>query len=229
MDRITRTSISRVRIIDSFQNQKGETIPCVEGFLSLEETISKKGYRYRDGFWSKVLSNKAVQDSIQQRRMLGTIEHPIPDDEYLSQPYESASHVVLDVQLKNGSPWGLLALLNNQKGNSIKALADLDVPVGISTRGMGTFIEDSLSPYVDEENYALITWDFTNKPNIEGAEQHAKISDSVQQLPLFKEMVQMYGLRDSVGSDFNKVKLIQEMEKARDEISNLINKVKRML
>ena len=118
-------------------------------------------------------------EMLKERTSLGTIEHPEDDGAYLRTPYEDASHVVIDAVLKGNDPFCKFALLNNQKGNSVKALVDLEIPVGVSTRGLGDTLSDSVSPYIDEDNYALITWDIVNNPNFASLKmQHFRLSKS---------------------------------------------------
>lgn len=218
LQKIITSTTSKFRVCDSYRDASGNKIPMIYGPLSFEETGSFKGYRYREGFWQHVLSNAAVRDKIESHTMLGMIEHPIDDDEYLSTPYDKASHVVYDVQIKKGTPYGTLALINNVHGNCIKALVDLNVPIGVSTRGCGDILQDSVSTYVDEQNYALITWDITRKPNLEQA-VCTRLSDSALGSPLFKELVSSYQLRDSADTHYNRNRLNSDISRLVEELS----------
>ena len=227
MKKIITSSTSKFRVIDSVTDASGNKIPIIYGPLSFEEVPSQKGYRYRSGFWQKALSNPAVEDSIKNHSMLGMIEHPVSDEEYFKTPYDKASHVVWNVEIKDGVPYGTMALVNNQYGNSIKALADLGVPIGVSTRGLGDYCQDSVSEYIDEDSYALITWDFTRNPNLQGASM-SKITDSFMQTPLFKQFVEAYQLRDSVDESYSRDKLKAEMAKMRDVMKEQLEKLNSM-
>lgn len=155
-----------------------------------------------------MLSQDYVKQAIRNRECCGNIEHPESDKDYMTTLRESISHVVLSVTVEDGVPYGKFALANNQKGAAIKALTDLGVPVGVSTRGLGDILEDSVSKYVDESNYALITWDFTNDPNMPVVMN--PISDSIRGTRQFQELVQLRHIVDSgEGSaltDYNKLK-----------------------
>lgn len=184
------------RVCDSVVDNNGTQVPIVEGELSSVDEVSPNGYRYRKGFWNKVLAEDYVKDMILGRECLGTIEHPESDDEYLKTSYENASHVVFSVVVnKAGNPVGRFGLLNNNKGNSIKALIDLGVPIGVSTRGFGEILEDEVSKFVSENNYALITWDFTKNPNF--PKKMKAISDSLLSSPSFREYCEMRKVIDS--------------------------------
>nr|DAG99821.1 MAG TPA: Prohead core protein serine protease [Herelleviridae sp.] len=200
----------------------------IYGPLSFEEVQSKKGYRYRDGFWNKILSNEKVIEDIESHSMLGMIEHPKDDADYIKTPYDKASHVIWNVDLKKGVPYGTIALLNNTNGNAMKALADLGVPIGVSTRGLGEFLSDSVSEFIDEDSYALITWDFTRNPNLEKAVL-SKVTDSFMETPIFREFIDAYKLRDSVDESYDHERLKKEFMLMREESMKTIERIDKIL
>lgn len=228
MKRIVTSSISKFKIMDSITDNVGNKIPMIYGPLSFEEVQSKKGYRYRDGFWNKILSNEKVIEDIESHSMLGMIEHPKDDADYIKTPYDKASHVIWNVDLKKGVPYGTIALLNNTNGNAMKALADLGVPIGVSTRGLGEFLSDSVSEFIDEDSYALITWDFTRNPNLEKAVL-SKVTDSFMETPIFREFIDAYKLRDSVDESYDHERLKKEFMLMREESMKTIERIDKIL
>lgn len=228
MKRIVTSSMSKFKIMDSIIDNVGNKIPMIYGPLSFEEVQSKKGYRYRDGFWNKILSNEKVIEDIESHSMLGMIEHPKDDADYIKTPYDKASHVIWNVDLKKGVPYGTIALLNNINGNAMKALADLGVPIGVSTRGLGEFLSDSVSEFIDEDSYALITWDFTRNPNLEKAVL-SKVTDSFMETPIFREFIDAYKLRDSVDESYDHERLKKEFMLMREESMKTIERIDKIL
>lgn len=220
--------MSKFKIMDSITDNVGNKIPMIYGPLSFEEVQSKKGYRYRDGFWNKILSNEKVIEDIESHSMLGMIEHPKDDADYIKTPYDKASHVIWNVDLKKGVPYGTIALLNNTNGNAMKALADLGVPIGVSTRGLGEFLSDSVSEFIDEDSYALITWDFTRNPNLEKAVL-SKVTDSFMETPIFREFIDAYKLRDSVDESYDHERLKKEFMLMREESMKTIERIDKIL
>ena len=101
--------------------------------------------------------------------------------------------------------------MNNTNGNNIKALVDVGVLRSVNTRIRGGELNDSISNYIDEDNYTLLTWDIVNNPNFESLRM-SQISDSMRQLPLFKELVESYGLRDSKAQDYNHNNLKKDID-----------------
>lgn len=225
MYKITIPHKTNFRVSDSVKSDTGVTIPVIEGILSESEVVSPNGYRYRKSFWPKVLSEPYVKDMIRNRECLGTVEHPESDSDYLKTPYTSASHVVLSVVLDHGNPRGKFGLLNNKLGNDIKALIEVGVPVGVSTRGLGEESRDEISSYIDENQYALITWDIVKSPNFENLRLN-QVSDSLIQNPLFSELSQAFSLRDSRSTDYDSVKLAADLTKLTSELQNILTKLK---
>lgn len=210
---------SAFRVVDSIESgADGTRIPVIRGAASRVDQASIKGYRYRSGFWDKIISDSQLQQRVADRDMLGMIEHPEDEYEYNRTPLDKASHVVLRawVDEKTHEPWIDCGLLNNERGNAIKALVDVGFRPGCSTRAMGGFLHDSLGDYLDENNYAVITWDIVRSPNFDDIRLE-RVSDS----SIFKEAVQMYQLRDSVADCYNHDKLCNDLKSAIDALQRV--------
>lgn len=206
------------KISDSIMLDSGVTVPCITGQCGEVDVVSQNGYRYKMGFWDKVLSDSCVQQAIQNRDVFGMIEHPVDDDAFLKTPYDLASHVIIKAWVQSGNPFATFGLLNNEKGNQIKALIDVGHHPGVSTRGLGSFDKDEVSQYVCDSDYMFITWDIVRSPNFSDLKLD-KVTDSLMKSPVFNELVQMHGLKDSVDEHYSKSKLLKCMD---DAISSLI-------
>lgn len=210
---------SSFRILDSIESgADGTRIPIIRGAASRVDTASQKGYRYRSGFWDKVINDSGLQQRVSDRDMLGMIEHPLDDASYNRTPMDKASHIVLRawVDDRTHEPWIDCGLLNNEAGNSIKALVDVGFKPGCSTRALGGFLSDSIGEYLDENNYAVITWDLVRSPNFEDIRLE-KVSDS----SIFREVVQMFQLRDSVDEAYSSAKLRSDIDSAIDALRRI--------
>lgn len=223
--RLQTTIPTKFRVCDSIVAASGVQIPVLEGRMSRSEVPSEKGYRYRRGFWTRIIEDPKVQEKIASRDMLGCIEHPEDDDAYMNTPYEEASHIILRAWVKDDEPYARIGLLNNDKGNKIKALTDIGHRPGASTRALGGYEDDEKGKYVPEDRFAFITWDIVNAPNF-GTVKMDKVSDSLASSPLFKEVVQMYHLRDSVDEHYDSNKLKADMELALGALQRIQNHLK---
>lgn len=215
------------KITDSVTLESGVTAPCITGQLSQTGVISQNGYRYKETFWKKVLADPLVQDTIKNRDMLGTIEHPKDDDDFLKTPYSKASHVVLKVWLQGSEPFGTFALLNNEQGNNIKALVDVGHRPGVSTRGLGNFGQDNIGQFVDEDQYCLLGWDIVKSPNFSSLKMD-HVTDSLMSSPRFKELTEMYHLRDSTDQNYNRESLLRDIGLLLTEVQGKYELLKKL-
>lgn len=188
----------------------------VEGFLSKSEDVtSSNGYRYEPDFWGQVTSRKEFKDRLGSREMLGCIEHPKDDEDYLYTPYNKAALIVLDVMLKGTDPFGVIGLLNNDEGTFLKSIVEFGARVGVSTRGVGaTKFKDDVT-IVDPVGYSVITWDSVRNPNLPVT--LGLISDSMLKSQRFMEMFGAVKLRDSGSTDFNRFNIDADIKKMHDE------------
>lgn len=217
LNKISSAYKTQFKICDSITTDSGIVIPCISGQVGQVGVVSQNGYRYKEDFWNKILADQNTMKIIDDRRMLGTIEHPTDDGEFMATSYENASHVVMKAWVQNNQPFATFGLLNNPKGNAIKALVDVGCHPGVSTRGLGSFGQDGISQFVEDANYCLLTWDIVKNPNFSDLSM-APVTDSLMASPIFKELVEMHGLKDSADDHYSKDALRAEMVAAIDEI-----------
>lgn len=203
-----------MRICDSILLDSGVSVPMIQGQVSEVDVMSQNGYYYKRDFWEKVLGNPQIQDAIRNHDMLGMIEHPTDDEDYLKTPYDKASHFVHKAWVEaDGNPYAQFGLLNNEQGNNIKALIEIGHRTGVSSRGLGEMATDDMGQYVTDDNYMFITWDIVRSPNFADLKLD-KVTDSLRQSPTFKELVQMNHLRDSADEHYSKSNLVKNMDMA---------------
>lgn len=227
-NKVFATYKSQFKVVDSTEAADGTRIPIIRGAASHTDVQSQKGYRYRSGFWDKVINDPALQQRIEERDMLGMLEHPTDDSDYMRTPLDKASHVVMRAWVDESShdPWIDCGLLNNPDGNAIKALVDVGFRPGCSTRGLGDYLMDSISEYLDPDTFTVITWDLVKSPNF-GDIRLERVSDSLLASPIFKEAVQMYQLRDSVDDAYNPDRLLLETRRAISALQDLCSALER--
>jgi hypothetical protein len=188
----------------------------VEGFLSkCEDVTSTNGYRYEKDFWSTVTSRDDFKERVDSREMLGCIEHPIDDEDYMFTDYNKAALIVLDVSMRGTDPYGVIGLLNNDNGNKLKSIVEFGSRVGVSTRGIGSTKQTNSYTVVDSAGYSVITWDSVRNPNL--PVKLGLISDSMLKSPKFKEMFDAVKLRDSGAVHFNRNNVESDIKKLHDE------------
>lgn len=225
LNKIQSVQRNLFKISDSIMLNSGITVPCITGQCGQVDVVSQNGYRYKKGFWDKVLSDSCVQQAIESRDVFGMIEHPSDDDAFLRTPYDQASHVIIKAWVQDGNPFATFGLLNNERGNQIKALIDVGHHPGVSTRGLGSFDKDQISQFVTDSDYMFITWDIVRSPNFADLKLD-KVTDSLMKSSVFSELVQMHGLKDSVDEHYSKSQLAKCMDDAINSLIELKNLLK---
>lgn len=220
--KIQSVVVSQFRIVDSIETPSGEKMPCISGKASHCEVISQKGYRYRKGFWPRVINDSDLQNRIANRDVLGMIEHPKDDYAFLHTPYEKAAVVCLRAWCEGEDPYIMLGLLNNEPGNAVKALIEVGHRPGVSTRAFGDYSKDNVSSYIKEDTFTCIGWDVVSAPNFEDIRMD-KVSDSLETLPEFRELMQMTQLRDSVDENYNRDHLKSDIEQVVTLLKRISN------
>ena len=211
MHKIQSVHKNLFKVCDSLKLDNGITIPCIVGQCGQVDVISQNGYRYKNGFWNKVLSDPIIQDAITSRDMFGMIEHPTDDEAYLKTPYDQASHVITKAWVQDGNPFAVLGLLNNEKGNQIKALIDVGHRPGVSTRGLGTIERDNISQFIADKDYVFLGWDIVRSPNFSDLKMD-RVTDSITRSPLFRELCEMHHLQDSADEHYSQESLRKDMD-----------------
>ena len=108
---------------------------------------------------------KAIQGKIDERSLVGALDHPANDAIHLSQ----ASHLITKLWVeKNGDVMGEAEILSTPNGKIVEALIGDGVKIGISSRGLGSVSENSEGKVVNED-FKLITFDLVSDPSTKGA------------------------------------------------------------
>lgn len=124
----------------------------------------------------KVLENqvKALQDKIQERSLVGALDHPPNDAIHLSQ----ASHLITKLWVEpSGDVMGEAEILSTPSGKIVEALLNDGVKIGISSRGLGSVSESEKGKIVNED-FKLITFDLVSDPSTKGA--YPELTESVK-------------------------------------------------
>ena len=109
---------------------------------------------------------KAIQDKINERSLVGALDHPPNDAIHLSQ----ASHLMTSLKVnKAGDVIGEAEILSTPNGKIVEALLNDGVKIGISSRGLGSVSEGSMGEGIVNEDFKLITFDLVSDPSTKGA------------------------------------------------------------
>lgn len=103
---------------------------------------------------------KYVEGPVKTRTALGELDHPEASVVNLS----NTSHIITEVWWKGNDLMGKLQLLPTPSGNIAKALVMAGIPLGISSRGMGSVKQLGETVEV-QDDFELLCWDLVSVPS----------------------------------------------------------------
>ena len=117
--------------------------------------------------YSKIILEREVEKYrkvIQEGRAVGELDHP--DDSVVN--LRNVSHKFTDCWWDGNDVKGKLQVLGTPAGQTLRALVEGGVKIGISSRGMGSVTESHGRTLV-EDDFQLICFDIVQEPSTSGA------------------------------------------------------------
>ena len=114
---------------------------------------------------------KYIESSIKTKTSLGELDHPESSVVNLS----NTSHLITEVWWEGNNLMGKLQLLPTPSGNIAKALVNNGIPLGISSRGMGSVKQLGETVEV-QDDFELLCWDLVSVPSTPQAYMTLSIS-----------------------------------------------------
>ena len=158
----------------------------------LQEAEQENGNHRKYPF--KVLKrevNKYIDGPVKTRTALGELDHPEASVVNLS----NTSHIITEVWWDGNNVMGKLQLLPTPAGNIAKALVLAGIPLGISSRGMGSVKQLGETVEV-QDDFELLCWDLVSVPSTPNAymslaesKQHRSIKDYSKVNSLITEII----------------------------------------
>ena len=109
--------------------------------------------------------NKYMEGPIKQNNALGELDHP--DSSVIN--LNNVSHKINKCWWNGNDVPGQIEILPTPAGNIAKSLFQAGVPVGISSRGMGSVQENSDGVLMVQEDFDLLCFDLVSEPSTTGA------------------------------------------------------------
>lgn len=141
---------------------RGSSNMVVEGVLATAEVKNGNGRYYSRELWNRELSK--YKDLIASRRACGELDHP--DSQIIN--LKNVSHVITDAWWDGDHIMGKIELLPTPSGNILTSLFQNGIPVGVSSRGMGSL--QQVGEMLEVQNdFDLLCWDFVSTPSNPGS------------------------------------------------------------
>tara|TARA_Y100000034_G_C6907641_1_gene421697 strand:- start:588 stop:1202 length:615 start_codon:yes stop_codon:yes gene_type:complete len=134
----------------------------LRGVLQRCDTLNQNGRIYPKGVLERELLN--YQKFINENRALGECDHP--DTSVIE--LKSVSHIVREARLEGDDVVGIIELLDTPSGQILKSLVESGVTLGISSRGVGSTINEAGNQIV-QDDFQLICFDMVSEPSTPGA------------------------------------------------------------
>ncbi len=146
----------------------------VTGPGQMENARNQNGRIYTSALWDNVLrEDSPFRRRLRERSVLGEVEHPESGNTKLHGHNNlGLSHLVEDVQRKDGTIYTTHLILNTPAGQIIKEYFDVGVAVAQSSRGSGSTRTEGSDEIVEAGDYVLDCWDFVYLPSVSIARTH---------------------------------------------------------
>jgi len=136
--------------------------PLVEGILATCEVKNGNGRYYSRDLWEREIDK--YMESVNANRALGELDHP--DSSIIN--LKNVSHNIKKIWWDGDHVMGAIELLPTPSGNILRALFENRIPVGVSSRGMGSLKQMGDLMEV-QDDFELLCWDFVSTPSNPGS------------------------------------------------------------
>ena len=134
----------------------------VEGILATAEVKNGNGRYYSKDLWQREIDK--YMDNVKQNRALGELDHP--DSSIIN--LKNVSHNIKKIWWDGDQVMGTIEILPTPSGNILSALFQNNIPVGVSSRGMGSLKQMGELMEV-QDDFELLCWDFVSTPSNPGS------------------------------------------------------------
>jgi hypothetical protein len=150
---------AKLTILENKQLGEGKSLVTLVGKLQEAEQKNGNGRVYPREILEREVK-KYADGPVKTRTALGELDHPEASVVNLS----NASHVITEVWWKGNDLMGKLQLLPTPAGNIAKALILSGIPLGISSRGMGSVKQLGETVEV-QDDFELLCFDLVSVPS----------------------------------------------------------------
>jgi hypothetical protein len=141
--------------------QTGQPL-IIRGILQTADKKNRNGRIYPKAVLAKEIEK--YQELVRERRSLGELDHPTAAEVNLT----NASHLITEMWWDGNKLKGEVELLDTPSGQIAKQLIAHSVPLGISSRGIGSTDEENGVTMV-QDDFNLICFDLVSMPSTHGA------------------------------------------------------------
>jgi hypothetical protein len=134
----------------------------VKGILATAEVKNGNGRYYSRELWEREINK--YMENVNTNRALGELDHP--DSSIIN--LKNVSHNIKQIWWDGDNVMGVIELLPTPSGNILTSLFQNSIPVGVSSRGMGSLKQMGELMEV-QDDFELLCWDFVSTPSNPGS------------------------------------------------------------
>jgi hypothetical protein len=157
----------------------------IKGKLQESEVKNGNGRVYPKAVLERE-AKKYAETAVASNTAMGELDHP----ESTIVNLNNVSHIINKVWWEGNDVMGTLTLLNTPSGKIAQEIILAGIPLGISSRGMGSVKQIGETVEV-QDDFELLCWDLVSVPSTPGA--YMKLSEG-KQIQLNKDYSKINGL-----------------------------------
>ena len=135
----------------------------IEGIFAMAESKNRNGRVYPKPIMEAAV-NKYVTEQVKTKRSVGELNHP----EGPTVNLDKVSHLITELKFEGNNVMGKAQILDTPMGKIVKVLLDGGVQLGVSTRGMGSLMQQNGAQVV-KNDFILNTVDIVQDPSAPNA------------------------------------------------------------
>ena len=135
----------------------------IEGVFAQAEAKNRNGRIYPKPIMEKAV-DKYVKEQVNAKRAVGELNHPDGPTVNL----DKVSHLITDLKMEGSNVMGKARILDTPMGQIVKGLLDGGVQLGVSTRGMGSLMQQNGAMIV-KDDFLLNAVDIVQDPSAPSA------------------------------------------------------------
>ena len=141
------------------KKENGEKNYVIEGVFAQADKKNRNGRVYPKPIMENAV-NKYVKEQVSKKRAVGELNHP----EGPTVNLDKVSHLITDLKFEGNDVVGKAQILETPMGKIVKGLLDGGVQLGVSTRGMGSLVNQN-GAMVVKDDFILSTVDIVQDPS----------------------------------------------------------------
>jgi hypothetical protein len=159
---LIETQTFAAKPVKLIEGKSGNGNMLVQGVLATAEIKNGNGRYYSKDLWEREIDK--YMENVNANRALGELDHP--DSSIIN--LKNVSHNIKKIFWEQDNVMGVIEILPTPSGNILKSLFENGIPVGVSSRGMGSLKQMGELMEV-QDDFELLCWDFVSTPSNPGS------------------------------------------------------------